>query len=191
MHRLLQRVDGDGVLRGGNGLVGRAAPRQHLEELGVRAEGHAMQAVTLGDGPLVETVFVDLEGLEEVAAIELDGAPQRFLAAAGDERLEDRHVGLDLRLRLVEAEEIAFLDEDLVGGRDLGELAAQTRKRLPQTLPGLFGRRAAPEERGDLVARRALRRLHAQPGEKGLRFFRGDRHQTAGRRADLKIAQKL
>ena len=189
MHRLLQRVQAQRGLRGGDGFVQRAAPGLHLHELCVRAQRHAMQAVALRDQPLVEALFIDAEAFHEVAAIERDGFAERGLRSRGDERLELGHVAVDEGL--VHSEEVALLDQDLLLGRDRGQLLAQRGERLPQALPRLIGPGAAPQERGDLLARDALRRLDAEIGEERLRLLRADGDQRAARRSDLHVAQQF
>src|SRR5581483_1337703 len=131
----------------------------------------------------------DLESVEEIAVIEVGRLRQGLLGPGGHERLERGDVGVDQRF--VETEQIVLLDQDLLVRRELRELLAHRRQRLAQALPRLIGTGAAPQERGDLLARHALRRLDTEIGDQGLRFLRRNREQRTRFGPDLQVSEEL
>src|SRR2546423_8103455 len=94
MDRLLENVDAKRALRGDDGVIDCPAARLQLQQLRVRAKGHAMQTVALSRHPLIQSFFVDLKSIEKIAAVKLRRFCKSFFGSSSDERLERPDIAL-------------------------------------------------------------------------------------------------
>jgi hypothetical protein len=185
MARLLERVDPDEAQAEPDPLVGLACGERRGERPPDRSDRERAQALALDHQPFVEARRVEVQAVEEVAAVEVRRPRERSGGAVSDRGLEGGDVRLDRAAR--EGDRFGADREKVVGFR---HTTPQRCEGLAQVAACLAVGAEIPEERGEAVAPMGDVRARRDIGEEADRLSRVERHWDSGGRLQLEPAEK-
>ena len=186
---LAQRIERDQARRRVDGATTVAAAVKSLGAAFEHLGRHRLEAAAFPVRPIVECFGAKAEFREKVAAIERGGA--LALLRVGRSRQRGERVHIDCQGVRRQSDLVAVEMQQIGGNRR--QVPAQLPQAFPKAVTRLLVEAVSPQQRRELLARRAAAWAHGQVGHEREGFLRRDaerRRRSAGA-ADGKSAEKL
>ena len=178
---LAQRVGRDEPLGPADRLARIPAIGEHRGEAAQRVEVPLSQSFALLQDPLV------VVALEQVAAIDLDGVPQRLFARTFQRSLEDGHIDSDGQIGPPAQGPRRDLEEAI----GLRQRPPERMQEMPQVRARLRLAGLRPQQGRQPLARLGRVAMEKKVGKQGLRSSRLQRRQPTVAQPELELAEQL